>query len=91
MNRSRTAEELFSSIFETKSAGLFNDTPITEQELGWADIVMVMEEEQRHELSKRFPQQYLKKQIINLNIPDIYHFNQPNLVRLLKQKMDKLF
>jgi predicted protein tyrosine phosphatase len=91
MNRSRTAEELFSNIFETKSAGLFNDTPVTEQQLDWADVVMVMEEEQRYELSKRFPQQYLKKQIINLNIPDTYYFNQPELVRLLKQKINELF
>ena len=89
-NRSKTAEELFSSQFETKSAGLYNEKPVIEQELSWADVIVVMEEPQRKELSKRFPKQYLKKQILSLNIPDIYFYNQPELIEALKEKMNKL-
>lgn len=90
-HRSKTAEKLFRDRFKTKSAGLFNENPITEKELDWADKVIVMENEQRKEISKRFPEQYLKKQILSLNIPDIFHFNQPKLIELLNLKVNNLF
>lgn len=86
-NRSKTAEELFKSRFETKSAGLFTQKPVTKRELSWAEVVIVMEEEQRHELAKRFPQLYLQKRVLNLDIPDIYHYNQPNLVKVLQSRI----
>jgi len=81
---------LFSSQFETKSAGLYNEKPVTEKQLDWADIIIVMEESQRKELSKRFPKQYLKKQILCLDISDTYFYNQPELIEVLKEKMSKL-
>ncbi len=90
-NRSKTAEEIFRNRFETKSAGLYNNKPLTEKQLSWPDIVVVMEDEQRKEVGKRFPSQYLKKKIISLGIADIYHFNQPELVRILKAKIEELF
>ena len=43
-NRSKTAEELFKNKFLTKSAGLFNEQPVTEKQLSWADTIVVMEE-----------------------------------------------
>ena len=86
-HRSKTAEELFRGKFNTKSAGLYTEKPVSEQELRWADVIMVMEEEQRHELAKRFPSQYMCKRILNLDIPDIYTFNQPALAKLLQHKM----
>lgn len=89
-NRSKTAEELFNVQFESMSAGLYNENPVTEKQLDWADTIIVMEESQRIELSKRFPKQYLKKQILNLDIPDIFFYNQPELIEVLKKKMDKL-
>ena len=85
-NRSKTAEHLFKEMFETKSAGLYNEKPVTEKELSWADLVVVMEDSQRSELSKRFPKQYMQKQIISLEIPDIYSFNQPKLIEALNSK-----
>jgi len=90
IHRSRTAEELFSHSFETKSAGLFNERPVTEKKIKWADIIVVMEDFQRGEIAKRFPREYLKKRIISLDIPDIYHYNQPELVKILKVNMKKL-
>lgn len=86
-HRSRTAEELFQDEFETRSAGLYNQDPLCEKDLEWADIVFVMEDEQRTELGKRFPQQYLEKQIISLGIPDIYQYNQPELIDVLDCKV----
>jgi predicted protein tyrosine phosphatase len=90
-NRSRTAEELFKDKFPTKSAGLYNEKPVTEDQLFWADLVVVMEDEQRTELSRRFPQQYLQKRILSLDIPDIYGYNQPELISALKSKVEGLF
>jgi predicted protein tyrosine phosphatase len=89
-NRSRTAEEVFREQFKTMSAGLYNDNPVNEQQLGWADVIIVMEESQRKELASRFPKQYMKKRILSLNIPDVYYYNQPELIDELKTKMSKL-
>ena len=86
-HRSKTAEELFSDRFETKSAGLYNSHPLTEKELEWADVICVMEDHQRTEISKRFPKEYMKKQIISLNIPDVYRYGQNELNELLKTKI----
>ena len=89
-NRSKTAENIFKDRFDVKSAGLFNSKPITEKQMSWADIVFVMEDVQRSELAKRFPKQYMKKRIISLDIPDIYRYNQPELINILKIKINEL-
>ena len=89
-NRSKTAEEIFKGRFSTKSAGLYNGRPVTEKELSWADIIVVMEEAQRSEIANRFPKQYIQKRIISLDIPDIYHYNQPELIEVLKSKVGEL-
>ena len=86
-NRSRTAEELFKDTFETRSAGLYNENPLTEKQLSWADVVVVMEDGQRSEIGKRFPKLYMQKRILSLDIPDVYHYNQPELVNTLKSKI----
>lgn len=90
MHRSKTAEELFKNKFEAKSAGLYNEKPVTEKQLEWADTVIVMEDVQRSELAKRFPKAYIRKRILSLDIPDIYSYNQPELVEALKRKMKGL-
>ena len=88
-NRSKTAEELFQDTFTTRSAGLYNKHPITEEQLAWADVVVVMEDAQRSELAKRFPKQYLHKRIVSLDVPDVYSYNQPELVEVLKLKVEE--
>ena len=89
-NRSKTAEELFKVKFETKSAGLYNENPVSEKQLSWADLVVVMEDEQRTEISRRFPKLYMQKKILSLNIPDSYYHNQPELIKTLKSKIKQL-
>ena len=89
-NRSKLAEELFKDRFETKSAGLFNETPVSQSQIQWADTVVVMEENQRTEISKRFPEEYLQKRIVCLNIPDTYSYNEPELVETLREKVKEL-
>ena len=90
-NRSKTAEEIFKERFETKSAGLYNKKPVTKNQISWADKIIVMEDSQRSEISKRFPKQYIQKQIISLEIPDIYNYNNPELIKRLKSKFNQLF
>ena len=90
-NRSKTAEKLFKKNFETKSAGLFNESPVTSSELEWADTIIVMEDKQRSKIAKRFPKEYMKKKILSLNVPDVYSYNQPELVKILESKVNKLF
>ena len=89
-NRSKTAAELFPERFQTASAGLYSDTPVKESQLGRADVIIVMEKKHRTEIAKRFPAIYMKKQILVLEIPDIYRYEQPELTRLLKTKMNEL-
>ncbi len=89
-NRSRMAEELFKDRFETKSAGLFNEKPVSKKELEWADVVVVMEDFQRKELASRFPDIYLKKKILCLDIPDVYTYGQSELKHVLMSKVKVL-
>ena len=86
-NRSKTAEHLFKGRFKTKSAGLYNKNPVTKKQIQWADIVVAMEDSQISEIAKRFPKEYMQKRIISMNIPDIYHLDQPELKELLKPKL----
>jgi predicted protein tyrosine phosphatase len=90
-NRSKTAADIFKKRFETESAGLYTSKPVTKKQLSWADTIVVMEDEQRKEIAKRFPDMYMQKRILSLNIPDIYHYDQPELVEALKSKIKVLF
>jgi len=90
-HRSKTAEKVLKNKFKTKSVGLYNSKPVTEKQISWADIIFVMEETQRSEIAKRFPGEYMKKRILSLNIPDIYSYNQPELIQILKTKVKNLF
>ena len=89
-HRSKTAAEIFSSLFDTRYAGLFSEQAVTSQDLEWAELIFVMEEFQRSEIAKRFPEQYLKKQILVLSIPDVFHYNQPELQTCLRQRVYEL-
>jgi len=60
---------------------------VIEEDLEWADLVVVMENTQRAEIGERLPKAYLRKRIVNLDIPDIFSYNQPELRELLREKM----
>jgi predicted protein tyrosine phosphatase len=84
-NRSKTAAKLFGG----KSTSLYNEINlITAEQLEEAEIIYVFEERQRTEISRKFPKQYMEKKIINLDIPDIYKYDQPELIEVLKGKYD---
>jgi predicted protein tyrosine phosphatase len=88
--RSPTAERIFAALsnVETDSAGLAPDadTPLSTEQIEWADIIFVMEKAHRNRLSKQFGWAIKGKRIICLNIPDDYAFMAPELIRLLETK-----
>lgn len=89
--RSPTAEQVFSqwSGVEADSAGLNDDavTPLSAEQIDWADIIFVMERSHRNRLGKKF-REYIKNgtRVICLNIPDEFEFMDPVLVRLLQNR-----
>ena len=88
--RSPTAEQVFTTWpgVETDSAGLSPDaeTPLSPEQVDWADIIFVMERSHRTKLSRGFRKYLNGKRIICLDIPDDYSFMQPELIALLEAK-----
>ncbi len=89
--RSPTAEAVFSEYdgLEVSSAGLDReaDLPLSSEAIAWADLIFVMERSHRRKLSAKFQPWLKDKRVICLDIPDQYEYMQPNLVKLLKQKV----
>lgn len=89
--RSPTAEQIYSTRtdIEVSSAGTNNDAenPIDAEQVGWADVIVVMEKHHRNKLQKRFYSALKSKRVIVLDIPDEYEFMDEALIKLLKAKM----
>jgi len=90
VSRSKTAERVFKGRYgmNTRSAGIaswYGGLQIDEELLSWADLVFVMEAEQKGYIRQRFPK--MKKDIIVLDIPDIYNPMEKELVDELKLKV----
>ena len=83
-HRSRTAAELFSKEYNTKYCGVYSN--LSKNDIDWANLIVVMEDHQRKEISIKFPKEYLAKQILCASIPDIYSYNQPELILIIKEK-----
>ena len=88
--RSPTAEQVFSQWpgVEADSAGLNNDaeTPLSLEQVDWADVIFVMEKPHRTKLNRLFRRYLHGKRVICLDIADNYAFMQPELVQLLETK-----
>jgi predicted protein tyrosine phosphatase len=86
--RSPTAEAIFSNYegIEVDSAGLNNDAvvPLSEEQVEWADVIIVMEKSHRNRLSKKFKPAVSGKSVVVLGIPDEYDYMDDELIRLLK-------
>ena len=92
--RSPTAEAVFREDprLDVRSAGTGPDAtvPITRELLEWADVVVVMERVHRNRIHDRFPDLYAAKPIRCLYIPDEYEVMDPELVRLLRERVPPL-
>lgn len=88
--RSPTAETLFAEHpgVEVDSAGLNHDAevPLSEEQIDWADIILVMEKAHRTRLNRKFSFALAGKRIVVLNIPDDYDYMDPALIALLKTR-----
>lgn len=92
LQRSPTAEELFENNekFEAKSAGtdVFAVNPLTNKTINWADVIFCMEGFHKDFILENFPEAN-EKEMINLDIPDIYYRNDPELIRILTRKLKR--
>lgn len=89
--RSRTAEHIYKNDDRIciRSAGLSpgSDRKISENDLNWADLVFVMEVEQRAKIWKLY--HHMELPLIEvLNIPDDYEFMDEELVELLTDRVN---
>ena len=93
--RSATAHKVFETDerFEVKSAGTDNTahTVLTRELLTWADTIVVMEKTHRNMIHNQFKDIYETKRIACLYIPDEYDYMQPELVDILKNRMNNLY
>lgn len=91
--RSPTAEQIFREYpgVACESAGLSDDAEnrVTTELIEWADLIFVMEKEHRRKLTAQFGKYLRKARVICLDIPDKYDFMDPDLVRLLKEKVGR--
>ncbi|MCJ2047057.1 phosphotyrosine protein phosphatase [Methylobacterium sp. J-078] len=89
--RSPTAEQVFSDWpdLEVASAGTdaAADEPVSAEWLAWADLIVVMENRHRALLQRRFRASLKHARLVCLDIPDVYGFMDPDLVRLLRARV----
>ncbi|PWW01749.1 putative protein tyrosine phosphatase [Hoeflea marina] len=93
-HRSPTAAEIFAPLegWETDAAGLGDDadSPLADEQIGWATHLVVMEKRQLARLRRKFSGKLAGKRIICLDVPDTYVFMQPELVELLRSRIGRI-
>lgn len=91
--RSRTAEYIFKNDprFNIRSAGLSpqSNRKISEGDLNWADITLVMESDHKSKIRKLYTHLDLPP-IQVLDIPDEYEFMNEELIEILTTKINTL-
>ncbi len=65
------------------------EQPLPGDLIEWADVVIAMDREHRNRINRRFRQQMKGKQLVVLGIPDEYDYMQPELVSLLKVRLQR--
>ncbi len=92
--RSRTAEHIFKNDarLHIRSAGLSpkSNRKISEKDMQWADLVLVMESEHRARIWDLFGKSD-QPEIRVLHIPDVYDYMDEELIKILKDKIQELF
>lgn len=89
--RSATAERLFAkrTDLDVRSAGTAPDAlvRVNVNMLDWADLIFIMDGEQRRWLESTFTGHPALARIVCLDIPDDFTFLQPELIELLEQRV----
>ena len=89
--RSPTAEAIYrrDPRFTIRSAGLSKMSPrfLSQGDLMWADVVLYMEKEHLERIKNIYPKVSILRSI-NLDIPDEYQYMDPELIEILKEKIE---
>ena len=92
--RSCTAETVYAADqrHKVKSAGTAPAATkqVTPELLRWADRIFVMEKMHEAFILENFPDIDVSSKITVLGIPDFYYYMEPELIDLLKSKVDPL-
>ncbi|MBJ6371796.1 low molecular weight protein tyrosine phosphatase family protein [Sedimentitalea arenosa] len=90
--RSPTAEDVFKDYpgIQAVSAGTDASAPrpLTKELVASADWIFAMETHHRERIRKKYKQRPPDNRIITLHIPDEYERGDPELVALLKEKVE---
>jgi predicted protein tyrosine phosphatase len=93
--RSLTAETIFKTelAWDVRSAGTEAAARIrvTAGQLGWADVVVVMEKRHQERLRQKFPEEFAAKPCVCFFIADDYEFMDAGLIEALREKMQEHF
>lgn len=93
--RSLTAETIFKGepAWDVRSAGTEDAARIkvTAGQLGWADVVVVMEKRHKERLRQKFLEEFAAKRCVCFFIPDDYEFMDASLIEILREKMREHF
>lgn len=88
LRRSPTAEAIFRNDprVDVRSAGVSEKSRhrVTEKDLSWADLVLVMERKHKSRITEAFAHLENLPRIESLDIPDEYEFMDEELVDLLQ-------
>jgi predicted protein tyrosine phosphatase len=73
---------------DVRSAGTSEDAlvRVNERMLDWADIIFIMEDDQRRALTAMFPDHPAVAKTVCLEIADVYDFLDPELVAMLRER-----
>ena len=92
--RSATAERVFCKRedLDVRSAGTAADAlvRVNVHMLEWADVIFVMDEDQRRWLEAAFTHHPALSNVVCLDIPDTFEFLQPELVALLEARVPEV-
>lgn len=93
MTRSATAERLFCKRpdLDVRSAGTSPDAlaRVNALMLEWADVIFIMDDVQRRSLAAMFPDHPALQRLVCLDIPDNFTFLEPELVKLLEERVPR--
>ncbi|HRP10427.1 MAG TPA: hypothetical protein PLK37_05280 [Terricaulis sp.] len=92
--RSPTAERVWKAYagVEARSAGTSKSARrrLSVADLRWADLILVMEEKHRSRIKAEYRDEVRYKSLHVLDVPDEYQFMDPDLVDILKLKVEPL-
>ena len=89
--RSLTAERMFAGVqsSQVRSRGVANDARVrlTAGDLGWADLIFVMEKKHKDRLAEKFREKLAEKKIVCLFIEDVYEPMEAALIAELRRTL----